>query len=381
VLQALLIAAVMACWLGPTRRSASMLGAFVAGLACMLSPVVLRNLVVGAPALKLAVTGGTVYCVFNAAGSNPHFFEVPRADLGPLIASSGGTTWGAVRACLESFHGDVVGLIGFYARKGLGLVVPYENPDNASFYYACLKSPLLRALPDYSLLLPLFLFGLLLARPRNLVPLVPAAASLFVSIAITLALSRYRATFAALMVPLAGVACARLALLARERRIGRLALAAAAFLGSFAATRLLQERIVFGGRPPARYYYRPAEFTLVSGIHERAGRHLKAAAEMLELARLHPDAPVRRGALLGAARLQARAGAGREVRATLDALLSEPGVDAGTLLAVGDAYRDLLQDAARALDCYQRAERLLPGGALAEALRERVRALTPPRRG
>lgn len=376
-----LIGLVLLGWFRLTRRLALLGVAFFLGFALALSPVVLRNLLVGVSPLKLAVTGGTVYCVFNSANASPHFFDVPRADLASLIARSGGDALAAVRVCIESFQGDLLGLLLFYIRKGSGLIVPFENPDNASFYYACLKSPLLRVLPDYSILFPLSAFGfaLVVRRAERLAPLLPAAASLLLSIMITLPLSRYRATFAALLVPLAGVAAAQLGSWLKRRRLGRLAAAAVALLLAFFAARALQQRVVFGGKPSGLYLYRPVEFVLGSRIYERQGRYGRAAAELLELARLNPDAETRAGALLGAAWYQALAGRKEEVRRSLEKLLADHADDAKTLMAAGDSYRDLLHDKDRAVYCYRRAALLDPGDALGEALRKRREALQSPK--
>src|SRR5262249_22256064 len=54
------------------------LGAFLlAGMAIALSPVIVRNVLVGAPALALAATGSCVFAVFNASDSSPYFFTLP----------------------------------------------------------------------------------------------------------------------------------------------------------------------------------------------------------------------------------------------------------------------------------------------------------------
>ena len=80
-----LIFVLLLVWFREPRRLAVLGGAFALGMAVAFVPVVVRNLVVGAPALKLAVTGSTVYAVFNAAGSSPYFFQIHPAAFVPIL--------------------------------------------------------------------------------------------------------------------------------------------------------------------------------------------------------------------------------------------------------------------------------------------------------
>jgi len=371
------IVALFAAWLGISRRLARTLGAFLAGLLASFAPVFVRNLVVSAPVLQISVNTSIAMGVCNAADANPHFFDVPRPGLGPLMEASGGTLLGAARACLGSFHGDYPALVLFYLRKSLGLFIPYENPDNANFYYAALKSPLLALLPNYAVLLPLAIMGFVLAAPRwrLLLPLLPAAGSLLLSILLTLPLSRYRVTLAAFLFPLAGLAAARLARWTLERRFVAVAAALVALALSWPASRLVQERVVFQGRPPGHYLYRPVEFLLGSGIEAKAGRPDRAADELLQLAFWNPDRPVRRNALLGAAFYLGRAGRSAALRAVLGQISIEFRDDPLALMSAGDGYRDLLQDRDAARSLYRLAAAQQPDGPLADEIRKREQAL------
>jgi hypothetical protein len=281
-----LVLALAALW-ARGRTLVLLTGAFVVGLLVGLAPVVARNVAVGTPALQLAVTGSTVYAVFNAAGSSPYFFEVRPAAFTPVLEASGGRLAATVLGCLRSFAG-VGDAAAFYLQKLGGIAIPFENPDNANFYYAAVQSPLLGA-----------------PRLRQWLPLAPFGLSLLISILAALPLSRYRATFAVFLMPFAGLALASAVAFARARCLGRLAAVGLAVAGVFAAAGLLQDRVAFGGAPRAYFHYRPAEFLLGAAVHERQGQLAEAAEEARRLARLNPHAPTRALALLALGRLEA----------------------------------------------------------------------------
>ena len=372
-----LVLLLIGLWLRDVARFLRLAGMVAIGLALALSPVVVRNLLVGAPAMTLAVTGGTVYAVFNSAGSNPYFFDTTRAwSFIPAIREGDGRLANTMWACLKSFAGPV-DVVLFYARKAIGLVIPFENPDNANFYYAALRSPILRALPGYQLLLPLAVAGAALSfrRLRAILPLAPFAAALLFSIMITLPLSRYRATFAVFLAFLAGHALESLRALLAERRWRAAATLVASVLAMMVAAASLQARVVFGGRPSGIYLYRPPEFLLGAQGHEKAGEFGAALGEVVDLLRLNPDRGVRGSAMVMAARLQVEKGDARAARDTLALAAQTSAGDAGLLMAIGDVFYALLRDDGAAVQAYERALALQPEANLQSALRERLARL------
>jgi tetratricopeptide (TPR) repeat protein len=375
-----LVLALAALW-ARGRTLVLLTGAFVVGLLVGLAPVVARNVAVGTPALQLAVTGSTVYAVFNAAGSSPYFFEVRPAAFTPVLEASGGRLAATVLGCLRSFAG-VGDAAAFYLQKLGGIAIPFENPDNANFYYAAVQSPLLGWLPGHAILVPLAAVGLVLAAPRlrQWLPLAPFGLSLLISILAALPLSRYRATFAVFLMPFAGLALASAVAFARARCLGRLAAVGLAVAGVFAAAGLLQDRVAFGGAPRAYFHYRPAEFLLGAAVHERQGQLAEAAEEARRLARLNPHAPTRALALLALGRLEALRGNRPAAAEALAAARRHAAGNPLLLQGIGDVHAGVLGDRAAAADCY-RAALLLPGPVeLRQALAERLRLLeaAPP---
>jgi tetratricopeptide (TPR) repeat protein len=345
----------------------------LAAMALTLAPVVARNLAVGAPAFRLAVTGSTVYAVFNSAASSPYFFEARAAAFVPIMAESGNNLGRAVLACLRSFP-SAAEVVAFYLRKASGLAIPFENPDNANFYYAALRDPVLAVLPAHGVLFPLALLGLPLAlrRWRALVPLFPYAASLLVSILVALPLSRYRVTFAVFLMPLAGLALAAGLVALRRGSYARLAAGLAFVAAVAAAGAAWQSQVIFGGHPEGVFLYRPSEFLLGADSYARKGRYGAALSEIVLLLGHNPDRSIRPTALLLAARIDLQRGEVAGARQALDLATDAADQDPAALLAIGDFRRDALRDEAGASAAYERALKLDPSPPLRMELSRRL---------
>jgi hypothetical protein len=368
-------------WLEPARHEERLRTAALVllGTAVSLAPLVARNVAVGAPAFKLAVTGSTVYAVFNSAASNPYFFEARAAAFVPILVESGESLGRTVVACLRSFPslGDA-GL--FYLRKASGLVIPFENPDNVNFYYAALKDPLLATLPGYGALFPAAVIGLGLAagRWRTLIPLAPYPVSLLLSTLLALPLSRYRVALSVFMMPFAGLALAAGVSALRQRSFVRLGAGVAAAAGLALGAATLQSRVVFACRPAGLFLYRPSEFLLSADTYVRRGRYAAALQEIADLLGHNPDRTQRPTPLLLAARIELQQGNRDAARQELDLAVEAGGDDPSLLLAAGDFHRHLLHDESSARAQYGRALDLAPSGPVRQDLLERLGAKVGP---
>jgi Tetratricopeptide repeat/Dolichyl-phosphate-mannose-protein mannosyltransferase len=357
-----------------SRRLFALVGAFALGVAAIMAPLFVRNAIVGAPPFKVAVTGSTVYAVFNSAGTNPYFFEARQSSFVPVLRQSGGALAKTVWACLRSFPGPVE-VLRFYLRKATGLAIPFENPDNANFYYACLKDPLMGMLPGQVVIFPLGLLGLFLAarRPGSVPwPLLPPALSLLIACLVAIPLSRYRVALVVYLIPFAGLTVTSAVRWWKDR--AWLALSAAVILTVLVglAARAWQDRVVFGGAPPGVYLYRPPEFLLGAQIDANGGRYGAAIREISDLLRLNPDSSFRPTALLLAADIQVRSGDRAAARETLEALARSRRDDPLVLMAIGDFVRNALADTAKARAFYAQALSLGPPPATEDALRSRL---------
>lgn len=373
-----LLLACLPFWLRPARRLAQGTAALLGGLAAGLLPLVLRNLAVGVQPLQLAVTGSIVYAVFNAHGASPWAFEIRPRILVPLMSQAGAGLLPMAAACLRSFP-DLPSLAAFYAERLLGLLAPFENPDNANFYYAAIVDPWLGFLPAHGTLLPLGATGLALARrrPSRLLPMLPFGFALLAAILLTTTLSRYRVVLAVFWLPFAGLtlATAVRALAGRDwKRLLRLAagltLAAA---GAWAA----ELRLTRDGNLAA-LRYRPAEFYLASEGWLRRGDPDRAVAEMWALVRRNRDPGVQSWALLQASLLLGEQGQREQASEALSLAIRAGGRNPMLLMRVGDVRRDALRDRAGAAAAYEAALALRPGQPLAAQLEERLRGVAEP---
>ena len=367
--------ALLPFWIRPLRDLFATAGAFACGVALGLLPLIVRNLLVGAPPLGLAVTGSVVYAVFNAPGANPWAFEIRPQLLEPLMNEAGGSLFAMALACLRRFE-SLVSLFVFYAEKLSGLVIAFENPDNANFYYAALLDPLLAVLPAYGVLFPLAVAGVFVAgrRTQALLPALPFALSLLASILLTTTLSRYRVVFAVFLFPMAGLALATGVAAAARREGRRLAIVGGCALLAWLCASLVEERVERRARLSA-LRYRPPEFYLASEAWSRRGQPARAAAEMLSLARHNRDPRIQAWALLRGSELLAEGGAAAQADEALSLAVRTGRRDPALLMAAGDARRTSLRDAAGARALYQEALDLAPAPELRAQLEERLRLM------
>lgn len=226
----LLVLALIAWWTRSPRRCVAVGGGFVAGLIVALLPAIIRSLIVGAPPMQLATTGATAWALCNASDSQPIFFIRPQPSFVSLMEASRGRLADVVWPCLQTFHHGLPEILSFYLHRAAGLIVPFEGSDNASFYYAALKDPLLRWLPNYAVLFPLSAVGLVCAGRsfKRFEPLLPMSLALLASIMLILPLSRYRVTLIVFLFPFAGRALSQVGRWTSRRRFG----AAAAAVGT-----------------------------------------------------------------------------------------------------------------------------------------------------
>ena len=276
---------------------------FAVGALAGLAPVVLRNLMVGAPPFQIAVTGSVVLAVFNSASSDPLLFSARPENFAPVMDLAGANVLQTLLACARSFAG-LSDWASFYALKLAGLVAPFENPDNVNFYYVALVNPWLGLLPAYGVLLPLALVGAVLAwtgRRASWWCWVPSPLALLAAMLLTMPLSRYRAVWAIHLMPFAGLALSRGLAWSRERRFARVGGLVAALAGIAALQFVVQEQVFWEARRAQALVYRPAEFVLAARMEASNGRFADAAREMDRLAEVHPDAGVKLQALTLAA--------------------------------------------------------------------------------
>ena len=234
--------AFFAAWIW--RRQARRLGQFLAwslcGFALALAPLVVRNLVVGAPLLGVAASGAVTFINHNAIDALSGGGDFVSAHSARILSATGGRFGPAAAAALATHAGPstVLALLG---RKLVAFWTWYELPNNVNYYYFLLFAKGLAAVAvSFAWVAPLALVGVVLAWPRRRAGFPGAGtverlapALLFVGSGLLVSLvfynlSRFRAPYAAALIPFAAFALVEIARAVRAHRFLLAALAAGA---------------------------------------------------------------------------------------------------------------------------------------------------------
>jgi hypothetical protein len=139
---------------------------FAAGLILALSPLLVRNAVVGAPLLSFDTRPLVGIPWANARGADGSVTMSPL--LMEVLREAGGSTLRAAVLTLGTWKDDPLGLPALGLRKLASSVNGAEVPDNASFTFFRDRLPWLARLPVFGCLLGPGVAGLLYARRRRL---------------------------------------------------------------------------------------------------------------------------------------------------------------------------------------------------------------------
>ncbi len=338
------------------RRGVSRAALLVAGFVLALIPLVLRNAAVGAPLLSSTTRAPLAFIMGNAPGAAPVGAAIPDSTVTILGASDYGLVSTVVET-LRAHRGDVGTLLAMQWMKLQGLFSSYEVPDNPSFYYAALKSPVLAWGLRFSCLSGLGLVGLILSARRHREHLLIylyllGTLSLFLLASVV---SRYRQP---LVIPLAVYAGFALTEAWRAVRERRLVLAASVIAGSVLISFALPRT-----PPPGYRYYRAAEFLVAAGyLAEKgdvdgAGREIKQAIELADREHVSDRVRIELGLALG--ELYTRNERFPEALSAYRDVLDDDPRDAEAL-AVSGAIHHELDHPMRALQILMRAEAVNP---------------------
>ncbi|MBI3449947.1 MAG: glycosyltransferase family 39 protein [Acidobacteria bacterium] len=334
-----------------------------AGLAAALLPLVARNLVVGAPILSSTTRAPLAFVMGNAPDSRPVGAVIPQGTE-EILKASDYKVLGTILATIGAYHGAIGDLALKQWEKLSGLWNAYEVPDNPSFYYAALHSPVLTWGLRFSCVGGLGLAGMLLAarRARESSLLYLYLASVLALFLLAHVVSRYRQPLVIPLAIFAGLALTEGARALAARRWG----AAAAVLGG--ATAL---SFALPSTPPPGYrYYRPSEFVIAADALEQKGEVTLASKELRQALALAngenvPDTErVKLNLALG--ELFLRHERYPEALSAFRDVLDDEGDNAEALIAVGGIHHDTNQPM-EALSTLMRAEQVSPDNAEVEA--------------
>jgi Flp pilus assembly protein TadD/4-amino-4-deoxy-L-arabinose transferase-like glycosyltransferase len=270
----LLVAVAAAGWMlwralraaGPAGRAAwraSFLG-FMAALAILLLPVLIRNRVDSGDWILVSSNGGINFFI----GNNPDAdgtFHLPGGE--PLLNDSDGLAASSAEAAsgglgrpagpaatsgywfgrgLAFWSSQPLRALGLTARKTLLLLNAAEIPNHYDIRFFRERVPLLRVLPGFLLVAPFALWGLLrLARRPAAAPLLLGGLAGAVSVVFFFITDRYRLPLLAFLLPAAGVGMADIAETLRGGKRREIVIAAAllALFTGLAGVRLIDTGI------------------------------------------------------------------------------------------------------------------------------------------
>lgn len=201
-------------------------GMLLAGLLVGLGPVVVRNVVVGAPPFVIASSGPPTFFISNAEGASQSSWDTRHAAR--VLGEADGALVPTMTATLKT-HPTISSYLRLLGQKALATWYWYEEPNNANLYYARLHSSVLRVLPvSFGMIGPLALVGLVLALRRTgrqraeayrrPTPLYFLVLTNLIVLHVFFVFARFRVPLAAALVPFAGFAAARLICFVLSRR-------------------------------------------------------------------------------------------------------------------------------------------------------------------
>lgn len=264
------------------------LGLLVAGLVIVLMPLMVRNHLVGAPLIAVSTRGPEALIQGNAVDAQPVGYHRPES-MADLLRHGDGDNKKMIMKLLADYEGDYGKLVWLQVQKWLYLFDTAELPNNLDIVYGRELSPVLRPMLSYSIVLPLALVGLFLARRRIARrPLAFSMALLFLLtmmavLTIPLMLGRYRMAIVPYLMLFAGWGLTWVVTHVQHRRFG----AVAAWVAGVGLCVVLQQYVVFHALQIDRLKmtFHAPEYLLSRDIHldyYRFGDAADAVGKMLD---------------------------------------------------------------------------------------------------
>lgn len=114
----------------------------VSGTLVCLSPLAVRNGLVGAPLLSSSNRFADFFILGNARSAHPYLFIIPT-EMRQIMVESDGKPWEVVKATLRT-HPSLMSWLKHQGNKILSLMDPFESMDNVNIEHMALFSPCIR---------------------------------------------------------------------------------------------------------------------------------------------------------------------------------------------------------------------------------------------
>jgi 4-amino-4-deoxy-L-arabinose transferase-like glycosyltransferase len=358
----LLFAPLVVLWMfGRLRTDRRALGSaslsLLIGLGVGFAPLVVRNIVVGAPPLSLSTRAIEAFIYGNAPGSAGFGWQLPTATR-PILEQANGHLGAAIRLTLASYDGDWRSFFALQILKLRAIFASHEATDNINWYYFADRLIGLRFSLHFEHVLGLGLVGLWLARrsgARHRILCYFLAAALL-GLMSTTVVGRYRLPAIAVLLIYAGVTLHWAAQRIARREWSALALGAGTVIGvTLVSTNLLRAAEVL--RYPPREYASNAVLFYQRGQIDEACAELRRGLEKASTRSDHAALPPQYITILARPYVSLAHSLRRDGEAVdvLERLASSFPVDSGLEELIGVVYRDGLNRPDEAARHFERA--------------------------
>ena len=192
------------------KRALKYTSALLVGVIIALTPLLVRNISVGAAPLGLSSVTAVTFLSANAADAHPRGFFVSE-HVAPIMAKTSGAIFPTAIETLKTQ--STLRYAKLLGHKFLLMWHWYEIPNNANFYYYRLHSFILRYLPvTFLIIAPLGIVGVFIAigQRRRCAPLYLLLAMHVISILLVYISARFRAPLLAALLPFAALTLTRI---------------------------------------------------------------------------------------------------------------------------------------------------------------------------
>ncbi|HSF32453.1 MAG TPA: glycosyltransferase family 39 protein [Candidatus Tectomicrobia bacterium] len=268
------------------KQAVTAMGLVAFGLLLILSPLVVRNAMVGAPLLAISNRAAEGFIEGNTADSFPlGLFHPPSMKM--ILERSNGRMFSVIKEILHTYAGNPWRFVHVQLLKLRGIADPFEIPNNLNFSYGLEISPILRFTLGYGVIVPLAVVGFLcsLRGWRTHILLCLFGLTAVAGLMSTIILGRYRLTLVPVLIVYAAITPLMLINMMRQRQWVRAMALPVLIMGVTLIQNWLLPIPILRAIP-ALAIHRP-EYLLSARVYAAEGKYDQALAE---LSRLHMQA-------------------------------------------------------------------------------------------
>lgn len=134
------------------------------GFAIGFAPWAIRNIEVGAPLMSVSSRAPIVFVQSNEANAveGGAYFDAPTFSMAKILDAAYEDKENIIVGVLKSYHGDIKLFFNNWWLRFKAIWTRYERPDNTSYYFYMEMVPVLKWMPNFSMVFPLGAAAILL---------------------------------------------------------------------------------------------------------------------------------------------------------------------------------------------------------------------------